>query len=58
MTGLAMIIASVALLWFALPRNGQLRWPLTNSTVNAGVALAVVAGFALGATLVASSYWQ
>jgi hypothetical protein len=56
MTGLAMIIASIASLWFALPRNGQQRWPLTNSTVNAGVALAVVTGLAVGGTLVASSY--
>jgi hypothetical protein len=58
MTGLGMIAASVALLWFALPRNGQLRWPFTNPAINSGVALAVVTGLALGATLVASAFWQ
>jgi hypothetical protein len=56
MTGIAMIIASVALLWFALPRKGQLRWPLTHSMVNSGVALAIVSGLALGATLAAAAF--
>ena len=57
MAGLAMIVASVVVLWLAYPRNGRLRWPFTNPTVNAGVALAVVTGLALGVTLAMSTFW-